>query len=511
MVIIKDKLKIKILENNNEILPLLIRNIGENLKAGEDVALVRFDAYADFLAPKAIQADEIQTLNNLVDSINNQCWILSAVYRGLLKRIFWFKPPWAHQFQDGFYQLQIGKCQQTGQLKVASTLPYFTSNCIYSSIDKLSNVHTVDIYISTGGLAKNYSATKEKPNSPIYDNENESESLDSENRKKVKLSGNETNHINAQSSTKRVHSLDATLLNQLLENKQFLLDIDLSFFSTDDPIRKQFDENEYEILRYVYTRIVQEHSNAEILQYITARLSALEQIRTLMSEYLTDPKQDQPITIDNPYLSALIAIIRHKKLDWKSVHDYGAQLSDTRPPLHVSSEGMILYLLESMAKVIESIEKHPMIITISRCVRDGICSLEQGDLIQLHLEKRFRKIYKIDDIIGKSLSKSLVNDDNEDEFDDEDNSDKKSLTKNNDDATTHRLNVNTTNDDKTSHTETTNNNKAASSKNDSDIRLSLSMNSNNSASISPSKSNLSPGEIKPISPSSLSETSPISN
>ncbi|CAF4876748.1 unnamed protein product, partial [Rotaria socialis] len=54
-----------------------------------------------------------------------------------------------------------------------------------------------------------------------------------------------------------------------------------------------------------------------------------------MSEYLTDPKQDQPITIDNPYLSALIAIIRHKKLDWKSVHDYGAQLSDTRPPLHV--------------------------------------------------------------------------------------------------------------------------------------------------------------------------------
>ncbi|CAF5006529.1 unnamed protein product, partial [Rotaria socialis] len=104
----------------------------------------------------------------------------------------------------------------------------------------------------------------------------------------------------------------------------------------------------------------------EILQYITARLSALEQIRTLMSEYLTDPKQDQPITIDNPYLSALIAIIRHKKLDWKSVHDYGAQLSDTRPPLHVSSEGMILYLLESMAKVIESIEKHPMIITISR-------------------------------------------------------------------------------------------------------------------------------------------------
>ncbi len=52
-----------------------------------------------------------------ISSINNQCWILPAVYRGFIKKIFWFKPPWAHQFQDGLYQLQVGKCQQTGVLK----------------------------------------------------------------------------------------------------------------------------------------------------------------------------------------------------------------------------------------------------------------------------------------------------------------------------------------------------------------------------------------------------------
>ncbi len=92
--------------------------------------------------------------------------------------------------------------------------------------------------------------------------------------------------------------MDATVINELLETKQFLLDIDLSFFSTDDSIRKQFDENEYEILRYVYTRIVQEQTDAEILQYISARETALEQIRTLMDEYLTDPKPDQTIQIE---------------------------------------------------------------------------------------------------------------------------------------------------------------------------------------------------------------------
>jgi hypothetical protein len=94
---------------------------------------------------------------------------------------------------------------------------------------------------------------------------------------------------------KRVYPLDATIIDQLLETRQFLIDINLSFFSTDDFIRKQLDENEYEILRYVYTRIVQDHTDIEIQRYIEARENALEQIRSLMDEYLTNPKFDQPI------------------------------------------------------------------------------------------------------------------------------------------------------------------------------------------------------------------------
>ena len=177
--------------------------------------------------------------------------------------------------------------------RIASTYPYFTSNCVYSSSDKLSNIREVDVYISTAGLAKNYSTNIDKSQEPIYDDDSGNDNGDSDQRKKMKLTSSEANHDS--SASKRVYSLDATLVNQLLENKPYFLDIDLSFFSTDDPIRKQFDENEYEVLRYVYTRIVHDHSDAEILQYIAARENALEQIRALMSEYLTEPKADQPI------------------------------------------------------------------------------------------------------------------------------------------------------------------------------------------------------------------------
>jgi hypothetical protein len=135
-----------------------------------------------------------------------------------------------------------------------------------------------------------------------------------------------------------------------------------------------------------------------------------------------------------------------------------------------------------------------------RCVSDGYCSLEQADLIQLHVEKKLRKHYKIDEITGKSLSKSLVNyDDNEDELNEDDNSEKNSLIINNDESN------HTKNEDKSISIETIN--KTGTSKTDINVDIS----SSSMKSPSTPKSNLSPGEIKPISPSSLSEGSPISN
>ncbi len=47
----------------------------------------------------------------------------------------------------------------------------------------------------------------------------------------------------------------------------------------------------------LYTRIVQDHSDIQIQQYIAARENVLEQIQAFMDEYLTGPKSDQPIII----------------------------------------------------------------------------------------------------------------------------------------------------------------------------------------------------------------------
>lgn len=58
---------------------IFLRDIGENLKAGEDVALVRFDTYADFLVPNDVQADEMENVDNLAEFVRKPNIFFSCV------------------------------------------------------------------------------------------------------------------------------------------------------------------------------------------------------------------------------------------------------------------------------------------------------------------------------------------------------------------------------------------------------------------------------------------------
>ena len=236
----------------------------------------------------------------------------------------------------------------------------------------------------------------------------------------------------------------------------------------------------------------------------------------------------------NPYLSALIGIIRYKKLDWKAIHQYGMHLADTRPPMHVSSEEMVIFLLEALAKILKSIKKEPKLITISRsvipsvrseggcsslssCVDDGFCSLEQADLIQKYVERKLRKLYHIDQTMGKSV---LNNADDEDEEEVRDMEKKEqNPTSMSDDEYSHlSSNGNVANPPVISDTETplnveTTKPPASTSDNPTTV-LSPSANENNRTASpppasSPAKGDRSPVQVtKAISPSSLSEASP---
>ena len=123
---------------------------------------------------------------------------------------------------------------------------------------------------------------------------------------------------------------------------------------------------------------------------------------------------------------------------------------------------------------------------------EGYCSTQHADLIQQHVEKKIGQLYKIEETVGKSL---LVMADDED--DEEENlKDRKAMI---------------ISDDENSPLSTNDNaNNVNVKSNDQNAVISPPMLSNNRISPSNSKGDLSPGEVtKAISPSSLSESSPI--
>ena len=133
-----------------------------------------------------------------------------------------------------------------------------------------------------------------------------------------------------------------------------------------------------------------------------------------------------------------------------------------------------------------------------RCVDDGYCSLEQSNLIQKYLEKKLRKLYTINETIGKSLL-------DRDENDDDEAKDGQSMAVSNE-----------------GHSQLSNDEPVANASKTTSLQKHLSaMSENNhharspsphspSLSVpSPAKDHSSPGEIvKALSPSSLSEASP---
>jgi len=50
-------------------------------------------------------------------SISIESWILPAVYAGHIDTVVWIKPPWADQFDEGVYEIGVGKDSEKENLR----------------------------------------------------------------------------------------------------------------------------------------------------------------------------------------------------------------------------------------------------------------------------------------------------------------------------------------------------------------------------------------------------------
>ena len=181
-------LKAYIVEDHNEALTWIYREIGAKRLPVYGTTLLHFDSHPDLLLPTGLQAEEVACKETLLSRLSIGDWILPAVFAGHIGDVVWIRPPWSSQLPEGETRCTIGETKD-GEVRLDAQHPYFVSELLYAPTEQLQNTRTFSIMVITLG---GEGATTSKAVSE---------------------------------------------LSPRLGETPFILDLDLDFFSTRDPFR----------------------------------------------------------------------------------------------------------------------------------------------------------------------------------------------------------------------------------------------------------------------------------
>ncbi|KAF7282618.1 hypothetical protein GWI33_002337 [Rhynchophorus ferrugineus] len=339
------KIPIYIVEYHNEVIPFIYRNIGSKHLPCQGITLIHFDSHPDMLIPKQMPAEKVYSKTELFDELSIENWIMPAAYAGHFTHLFWVKPVWAKQIDDGDYYFKIGRDKTQGTIRVNCKENYFVYEGLYKSEQELDHIKEVRLNVATLG-----------------------------NRI---MNGND--------------DLSQIKITLSTCTAPYILDIDLDFFSTSNPFRKLYDKaNMYERVKEIYKfKPPKSKTDDALISFTKEREDQLQQLeRTFKSiqdnkelklDDITDP--DVGLKITKLY-ETLLENYSEEYIDWELIHDAGCTWDDTDLPHHVSTEEELEVMFETFTTFLESLSTAPVVITISRSTEDDYTPGEDVDTIQ---------------------------------------------------------------------------------------------------------------------------------
>ncbi|KAG7167078.1 UPF0489 protein C5orf22-like [Homarus americanus] len=356
---------VHIVEDHQDVLYHILRAIGSKHLPFTNNLLVHFDSHPDLLIPGELKASEVYDVHVMLHKLSIENWILVEAFTGQISSIVWIKPPWSNQIEDGNYKFLIGKQTGTDEIRVSCPVSYFVGEMLYCKADNLDDTKEVNLYVCTLGY---------------------------ESDAKV-----EQNIIN--------------LIQQHGEN--YILDIDLDFFTTMNPFVSMFDKVDmYNRLRKIYHFDFIASQESEIIDLQSKRCEQIATLKKIFSglQELKDIDLIQrkifnicEIVKDKQEKESLIKLILDlaneygPEVDWELVHDAGCTCDDEvhELPHHISSNEEIDLLMKSSQYLITKFPA-PVIITIARSSLDDYCPPDQVDKVQEGFCRFLRETYNID-------------------------------------------------------------------------------------------------------------------
>ncbi|CAO1349286.1 unnamed protein product [Diamesa tonsa] len=347
------KIPVFIVENHDNVMEFLLKCFATRHLPFENIMMIHFDSHPDMCIPRLMPAKTVYQKSELLESLSIENWIIPTLFAGHLNEVQWVRPPWAKQIPDGQHTFFVG--DYNDRIHVSSTLDYFLTDGCYQRQDKLQNKKKVTIHVS------------------------------------------EMNEI---------------ISNELLdddENKHWILDIDLDYFSTHNPFLNIYPKAEtYEKLRKLYSLEKNyDPTNLDSVDaYVSNRNKQLDFFETLfghmaqfgnLDNFKCDDKTlEDKYTLATELIDCLCYHYSIYEIDWFIVNDAGCTTDDLEVelPHHESTTEEFTDMIKKFEKFLKSLKKPPTVITIARSSLDDYTPVDQVDIIQNLVLEALRNAFK---------------------------------------------------------------------------------------------------------------------
>ncbi|XP_078056175.1 UPF0489 protein C5orf22 homolog [Mustelus asterias] len=424
------ELPVWIVEDHHDVVPYIYRAIGSKHLPMENIALVHLDSHPDLLIPIDMLADSVFDKEHLFGDLSIENWIMPVVYAGHFSYVFWLHPFWAQQITDGKHRFFVGRDSSTKTIRVTSTESYFLSDGLYVSEKLLEKKKELGLQVITidpgegdhadpGGEVGALAAKKAKLEH-LTNGEGSSEATCSSktNNQTSKGKPGDDDTCTIQSSTGERQAQEASAMATHPENEQqkeivtdllhildkraaYVLDIDLDFFSVKNPFKEMYTQEEYNILKEMYSFTkpdCKEDDEEALIDCVEARTRQLEDMEAAFADLCEDDGEENVQKwAAIPGLRSLEPLVRSLKQrlgtpDYEMVHQAGLTCDYSELPHHISAEAEIDKLMSSIKQLLEDLPK-PTLVTVARSSLDDYCPSEQVDSIQEKMLTVLRSCY----------------------------------------------------------------------------------------------------------------------
>ncbi|XP_072416435.1 UPF0489 protein C5orf22 homolog isoform X1 [Chiloscyllium punctatum] len=402
------QLPVWVVEDHQDVVPFIYRAIGSKHLPIENIALVHLDSHPDLLIPVDMLADSVFDKELLFGDLSIENWIMPVVYAGHFSDVFWLHPLWAQQITDGKHHFFVGRDSSTKTIRVTSGESYFLSDGLYVSESLLENRKQLGLQVipidpgeqSRDGCEEleeiRTSAAKKPKMEQLTNIEGVSGALCASSSKEnnpPSQYGSDDNICPVTHSTTDRHTQETSppptaatsaqtvqqekemvkdLLHVLDKRDAFILDIDLDFFSVKNPFKEMYTEEEYEILKQLYSfyKPDQEDSEEALIDCVEARTRQLEDMEAAFADLCEDDSEESVQKwAAIPGLEKLTQLVLSLKErlgtpDYEMVHQAGLTCDYSELPHHISTEEEINKHMDAVKRLLKVLPR-PTLITIA--------------------------------------------------------------------------------------------------------------------------------------------------